>query len=643
MLERLFSPLALGPIEIPNRVVSTSHQTSLVHDHLPTDDLIAYHRARAAGGAGLIVVEATAVHPTGLLTAHTVGGYLPEIVPVWERMSAAVKEHGTRLMCQLFHGGREMIASGTRPPAVAPSSIPSARFKTEPRALTRTEIAEMLEGYRQAAAYAAEGGLDGVEVCAGFGYLPTQFLSRHANVRTDEYGGSFENRFRFLREVLEAMRDGFGPNGAVGCRLTDERTSAVGTDFDDILAAAAAVGADGLADYVSVTLGSSTTYRGSTWIVPPSPAAVNAITEFAAAVKARTAVPVIATGRVLDPADADRLIGEGVCDAVGMTRAQIADPNLARRARAGEPITRCIGCNQGCIGHYHAGVPIACTVNPWAGYERSLPLPAPAGTPGTVVVVGAGPAGCAAAASAAARGHRVVVFERAERPGGQMRLALAAPGHAEVAEGLLEILARWLADVDVRYGAEASARDVLDERPDCIVVATGADPHVPALGGKGLDVVDAWAALAGSPVGDRVVVSDWGGDWTGLDTAEMLAARGAEVRLVTSAVAFGEGIHQYQRNLYLERLDNAGVELRHHLRPVSVAPGSVTFENVFSGSTVTTEGVDTLVVTAGRTAGDALYLELEGSGVPVERAGDCLGPRSFEEAIREGTLAGLQA
>src|SRR6478672_3862588 len=377
MLDRLFSPLQLGPIEIRNRVVSTSHQTSLVHDHLPSDDLIAYHRARAAGGAGLIVVEATAVHPTGLLTAHTVGGYLPEIVPVWRRMSEAVHEHGTRLMCQLFHGGREMIASGTRPPAVAPSSIPSARFKTEPRALTRAEIAEMLEGYRRAAAYAAEGGLDGVEVCAGFGYLPTQFLSRHANVRTDEYGGTFENRFRFLREVLLAMREGFGPGGTIGCRLTDESTSAVGTDPEDVLAAAAAVGDGGLADYLSVTLGSSPTYRGSTWIVPPSPTARNAV--------------------------ADRLIAEGACDAVGMTRAQIADPNLARRAQAGEPVTRCIGCNQGCIGHYHAGVPIACTVNPWAGYERTLPPPTPAARPGTVVVVGAGPAGCAAAAAAAAR------------------------------------------------------------------------------------------------------------------------------------------------------------------------------------------------------------------------------------------------
>src|SRR5436190_14173813 len=297
MLDRLFSPLRLGPVEIPNRIVSTSHQTSLVHDHLPTDDLIAYHRARAAGGAGLIVVEATAVHPTGLLTAHTVGGYLPEIVPGWLRMSEAVKEHGTRLMCQLFHGGREMIASGTRPPAVAPSSIPSARFRTEPRALTKAEIAEMLDGYRRAAAYAAEGGLDGVEVCAGFGYLPTQFLSRHANSRRDQYGGSFENRFRFLREVLQAMRDGFGRSGAVGCRLTDESSFDVRTDREDVLRAAAAVGDDGLADYVSVTLGSSPTYRGSTWIVPPAPAARNASGEFARAVKARTPLPVIATGR----------------------------------------------------------------------------------------------------------------------------------------------------------------------------------------------------------------------------------------------------------------------------------------------------------------------------------------------------------
>ncbi|MGZ4431906.1 MAG: oxidoreductase, partial [Gaiellales bacterium] len=152
MLETLFSPVELGAVRLQNRIVSTSHQTSLVHDHLPTPDLIAYHEARARGGAGLIVVEATAIHHTGLLTAHTLGGYLPEIVPAYRRLTGQVQQHGTRLFVQLFHGGREVISAGPRPAAVAPSSVPSARFKTEPRELTRREIHEMVDGYRQAAA-----------------------------------------------------------------------------------------------------------------------------------------------------------------------------------------------------------------------------------------------------------------------------------------------------------------------------------------------------------------------------------------------------------------------------------------------------------------------------------------------------------
>jgi 2,4-dienoyl-CoA reductase-like NADH-dependent reductase (Old Yellow Enzyme family)/thioredoxin reductase len=641
MLDRLFSPLELGPVTIPNRVVSTSHQTTLVHDHLPTDDLIAYHRARAAGGAGLIVIEATAIHSTGLLTPHTVGGYLPEIVPAYRRLADAVHEHGTRLFCQLFHGGREIITSGPRPPAVSASSIPSARFMTEPRELSVAEIEEMLEGYRQAAAFARAGGLDGVEVCAGFGYLPTQFLSAHANARTDRYGGSFTNRLRFLREVLGAMREGIGPDGAVGCRLTDESGSYDGTDEADVIEAAGTVADEGLADYISVALGGSSTYRGSTWIVPPSPTRRNAIEAFARRFKPRVTVPLIAAGRVLDPAEADRMIGEGVCEAVGMTRAMIADPGLARKARAGEPVTACIGCNQGCIGHYHAGIPIACTVNPWTGFEARLPLPVPAARPETVVVVGAGPAGCAAAAAAAACGHRAIVLERAADPGGQMRFALGAPGHAEIAGGLLDVLAGWLAAADVRFGVDAGADDVLALSPDRVVVATGAEPHRPALAGAGVDVVHAWDALAGAEVGGRVLVSDWGGDWTGLDVAEALAARGARVRLMTSAVAFGTAVHQYQRNLYLARLDEAGVELIHHLRPVSLRPEAVECANVFSHRPVSIEGVDTLVVSAGRTARNDLHDALLAAGVPVERAGDTLSPRSFEEAIREGTLAGM--
>jgi NADPH-dependent 2,4-dienoyl-CoA reductase/sulfur reductase-like enzyme len=321
-----------------------------------------------------------------------------------------------------------------------------------------------------------------------------------------------------------------------------------------------------------------------------------------------------------------------------MTRALITDPSMPRRARAGESFTACIGCNQGCIGHYHAGIPIACTINPWTGHEARLARPSPAERPGTIVIVGAGPAGAAAAVCAKAEGHRVVVFERSQAPGGQMRLALEAPGHREIAGGLVRTLERWLEGCDLRLGSKADLGAVLAESPDRVIVATGAVRFEAGVGGD----VHAWDVLAGAPTGERVLIADWGGDWTGLAVAEQLAGRGCRVRLVTSAIAFGEMIHQYQRNMYLGRLDVAGVELIHHLRLISAEAGRATFRNVFSDREIALDGFDTLVVNDGRSAaGMTLFEELQDSGADVMRVGDALGPRSFEEAIREGTDAAL--
>ena len=186
--DHLFSPLALGPVELENRIVSTAHQTSLVHDHLPTDDFVAYHEARARGGAGLIVIEATAVHPSGLLTPHTLGGFLPEIVAGYRRVADAVQPHGTRLFVQLLHGGREQMGSAPRAPALAPSAVPSQRFRVEPRALTADEIEEIVAGHARAAELAAESGLDGVEISAAHRYLIEQFLDPSLNRRSDAWG-----------------------------------------------------------------------------------------------------------------------------------------------------------------------------------------------------------------------------------------------------------------------------------------------------------------------------------------------------------------------------------------------------------------------------------------------------------------------
>ena len=267
------------------------------------------------------------MHPSGLLTAHTLGGYRPEIVPAFAQLSEAVHAHGTRLFVQLFHGGREQISSAPRAPAVAPSAMPSLRFKAEPRALTVREIDELITGYATAARHARAGGLDGVEVSMAHGYLPAQFFSALSNRRSDGYGTSA--RTRFAVEVLGAIRAAIENGLAVGVRLSADELTAGGLDEKDCAQIAAELHGEGLIDFASLALGHSADPAASTWIAPPPPVARNAITEPAAAVRA--AVPgltLIATTRITDLADAEQVLAAGACDLVGMTRAQIADPEL---------------------------------------------------------------------------------------------------------------------------------------------------------------------------------------------------------------------------------------------------------------------------------------------------------------------------
>jgi 2,4-dienoyl-CoA reductase-like NADH-dependent reductase (Old Yellow Enzyme family)/thioredoxin reductase len=621
VLEHLLSPLRIGPVELRNRIVSTAHQTTLVHDHLPTDDFVAYHEARARGGIGLIVMEATAVHASGLLTPHTLGGYLPEIAAGYRRVAAAVRPHGTALFVQLFHGGREQIASAPLGPALAPSAVPSQRFRVEPRALRVGEIDEIVAGYARGAELAAAGGLDGVEVSAAHRYLIEQFYDPQVNQREDEW----RDGRRFLAAVLRAVRAA-APGLGLGVRLSADSPAA-----GPIAAHAAAEGVD----YLSVTLGDSSSYLGSVGIVPPPPVSENAVAERAQ--RFRLGPALLGNSRVVDVEAADRLVAEGILDGVGMTRALITDPHLPAKASSGavEAIVRCIGCNA-CIAHYHAGTPIVCAMNPRTGRERHLARPRRGRARRRVAVVGAGPAGLAAAAEARSAGHEVVVLERSGRIGGQLALAAAAPGNRITAERL----AANYREVEVRLATEATAETVNELEPDAVVVATGARPYEPGLPLAGLDVRQAWDVLAGPrPAGRTVVVADWGGDPAGLDVAEVLRAAGNEVTLALASVTAGESVHQYRRNLYLQRLYRGGVTLEQHLELVEAASGRVRFRNAFAPELETSFGADLLVLALGRIPEDGLAPELEAAGLHVEEAGDCLSPRSLEEAVLEGTLA----
>ncbi len=635
----LFSPVSFGPLQLRNRVLSTSHQTTLVHDHLPTDALIAYHTARAAGGVGAIVIEATAVHPTGLLTPHTLGGYLPGIARGYSRLAERLHEHDTRLLVQLFHGGREQFGAPPRPAAVAPSAVPSPRFKSEPRALSARELREIVDGFAAATRLARDGGVDGIELSFSHGYLVPQFFSPATNLRDDVYSGDLDGRLRLAREIIEAVRADAGAL-AVGARLSADELAPGTLDARACAEITRALG--GELDFVSFVLGHSASYAGSTWIAPPPPVAENAIASKLALVReAAGATAVIATTRIVDLDDAEELLASGAADAVGMTRALIADPDLLRKtiSGAGDDVLECIGCNQSCIGHYHAGVPIGCVANPRTGRESTLPRPVRRERSRGVLIAGGGRAGVAAAIEAALAGDEVVLREREAELGGQLRLAGRAPAHVEMWERWLRTARRRLERlrVIVELGRDVGVVDVDGGSWDLVVIATGARAYIPAFADSGgVSLVDGWSAIAApGAVRGPVLVADWGGEWTGLDAAEMLRAAGHEVELACAAVHPGETLHQYQRNLYLARLDHAGVRIRHH---TEIALDTGRLRHVFSGREEDLPAVATVVLAQGRAPEAGLWASLEGRPGCVA-AGDVLGPRTLEEAALEGTLA----
>ncbi len=628
MIGSLFEPLRLGPAELPTRIVSTAHQTTLVEDHLPNDDFVAYHEARARGGAGLIVIEATAPHPSGILTAHELAGYLPEMVAAYRRVGDAVHPHGTRLFVQLLHGGREQISGPPRAPALAPSAIPSQRFRVAPRALRGHEIEEIVAGFGASAALAVEGGLDGIEISAAHRYLAAQFFDPELNLRDDDWG----EPSRFLLEVIRAVRAA-APGLCLGVRLSADSVPAQGV----------APLLTGEVDYLSLALGESPSYLGSTLIVPPPPLRETLIEDHLEPF--RVGLPLIVTSRVVDPVEAARLVSSGATDAVGMTRALITDPDMPRKAREGrlDEIVRCIGC-QACIAHYHAGEAIRCAITPRTGRERSWIPTTHAARRRRLVVVGAGPAGLTAAGEGLAAGHEVIVLERGERVGGQQLLAAATPGGAPIAAGFLANHRRTIDAIDLRLGVDATVETVAALEPDGVVVATGAAPYTPAgLTLDGVEVVQAWEALADPGlVTGPTLVSDWGGDPAGLGVAETLATAGHAVTLCIGAVSIGESLHQYRRNLALQRLYRLGVVIRMHLELTGVTEGRVALRNAFAPELVTTVEADTVVLALGRVPVDDLAPALTAAGLRVEEAGDCLSPRSLEEAVLEGTGAARQ-
>ncbi|MEY2456883.1 MAG: hypothetical protein QOK06_1977 [Acidimicrobiaceae bacterium] len=655
---RLFAPLAIGPVTAPNRIVCGAHFTQFSEPAAVAGEpgrygarYARYLADRARGGAGVIIAGQAQVHATtAYQMPNNAAAWPPDAADGFRLVTDAVHEHGALAFLQLAHNGGVNDGTWSKLPVWSPSGF--AAYNEPGVALDHATIAELVAAFATSAANAAAGGFDGIEVHGAHGYLIHEFLSPKSNAREDDYGGSLENRMRFAVEVLTAVRAAVGPAVAVGLRLVgdEEQWDGSGLGAEDAGVIAARLEALGLVDFLNVSVGTS----GMGMVRPLYSRHLLGVYAAAAVKHAVRETPVFAVHRILTPEEAEGILERGEADAVTVVRALIADPEWPAKAAAGraDEIRPCTGCNQGCYGNLLAGVPVTCTTNPAVGRDGELGLGTlvAAVEPGRIVVVGGGPAGLEAAWVAAARGHEVVLLERADRLGGKVPMAAALPGRGELVG-----FVTWRIDecerrsVDVRLGVDADAAAIMALEPTAVVIATGSratrDGHskwhpFPIAGADQDWVLDHEQALGDlERCGHRVIVLDAVGHIEGLGVGELLAASGRDVT-VLCPLPTPMLLDPETMSRALPRMVRAGAQWRPNTVLAGIGDHDVTVVETLGRELETITGVDTVVIRTHGQAVDHLYHELSANGVSVHRVGDAVAARWVDRAVMDGHLVG---
>lgn len=648
----LFKPCRLGAQEAKNRIWMTAHATLLVKDHLFSDAHIAYYVERAKGGVGVITMEAMAAHPTTQPYKGKAFAFDARMVPQYKKIADAVHAHGVKILCQPWHRGRQTNSVTNGLPVWAPSAIPCAVYREMPHVMTHDDIAEIVEGYRLSARYAREGGLDGVEVHGlSHGYLLNQFLSPATNHRTDEYGGSLENRLRIIFRILDATREETGRDMIVGVRINSDDGMDGGLGPNEWAEIARRLEATGHLDYVSCSHG---TYLNRMLIYPTAPETHGFQMPATRVVKQAIGLPVVGVGRVVTPEEGERFIAEGSCDFVGLARALIADPMWGKKAREGRAntIRNCVGANW-CMESIFAHAAIACIHNPAAGNETELGEGTlkPAAKAKRVAVVGGGPAGLQAALTLKLRGHDVTLFEKEAELGGQAAWFGRTTIRKEL-RGVLDFLLGRLdeAKVTVKLNTTATPADLAAF--DVVVVATGSTPLKhgwtplkPKMwngavlpGADGANVLTLAEVLGPRPKspGKRVVIYDSLGGRQGAVVADALAEKG---HLVTFLTPLGQASPNLAASRdwgkVYGRLRRMGVRFQTDREIIAITPTSVRARDVYTNEQEDV-ACDSVVFVLGSAANDDLFHALKRRAQDVHLIGDAMAPRRVSDAIREG-------
>jgi mycofactocin system FadH/OYE family oxidoreductase 2 len=638
----LFSPLDVGPRTVRNRICCSAHADSLAQDGMPTERTVRYYELKARGGIGFLMCFGSAsVHPTS--PARDWNGvelFEDRVVPYLQKFSEAIHKHGVPCVAQITHRGRRGRSLDTWERMYAPSAIREPNHRETPHAMGPRTMNEFVQAFADAAGRLRQGGFDGCEVMASHGHLIDQFWTPNANQRADEYGGDLANRMRFAVAVLDAVRERVGRDFIIGIRMTGDDFVEGGLDNGVCQEIAGRLDELGLLDYFNIIGGSAETYPGEAAAVPDMSFPLGVYAPLAAAIRSVVRVPVIATGRINDPAVAERMLRDGQADLCIMNRALIADPDFPTKAKEGrlDDIRQCMGYNQGCIDRIYTGRGVTCVQNAVIGREAAWSELPRSAVPRKVVIVGGGPAGLECARVARLRGHRVVLFEKGEELGGQTLIARRAPARQDF-DGACRYAAlqcRKLG-VQIRLGVAADASTVLAESPDVVVLATGACPFKPAVPGIDEYGYDAWQVLQGTEVpGVSVLVIDEEYGFQGPSVAEYLLDRAKEVHIVTSERSIGSFLGATTGPPVFQRLFTKGIQLHCNLRVVQLESHRAIVQNVWSDRQEMLGPYDSFVYVYGGEAVCGLEKELEGRVARVELIGDCFAPRSLQHAILEG-------
>jgi 2,4-dienoyl-CoA reductase-like NADH-dependent reductase (Old Yellow Enzyme family)/thioredoxin reductase len=639
--DHIFTPIKIGSMIVPNRAVMPAMGSAYaMPDNKAGEQLVAYLERRAQGGTGLITAEICAVDHRGKALPNQLGGWSDDFIPSLKRIPEAIHRHGSKAAIQLHHAGRETLSdiiNGAMPEA--PSAISSVIYRQQPcEAMSLERITEIIQAYANAASRVQAAGFDAVEIHAAHGYLISQFLSPFTNYRDDEYGGDDNRRSRFLLEVIATVRKLTGPDFPIIVRVSADEIIDEGFHLDFMRALAPKMAASG-ANAINVSVGAYSTPGFLNVASMDTEAGFNLFR--ARAIKEVVKIPVIGVGRIFDPALADEAIARGDADLIAFGRALLADPDFVKKAREGRAsnIRPCIACNQGCIERLLLDMDsMTCSFNPECGQEFLAAPEAPEKSK-RVWVIGAGPAGLEAALAAAGRGHQVEIFEQSPAPGGQLLPASVPPNK----EGLKSWLA-WVqgslaeANVSIQLERMITREDLEAARPDSVILATGADPYVPAV--PGLDnpsVVDARALLMGKvkPVSPAVIL---GGGHVGMETADFLISRGINVIILEQRKRQPVTSYTVRGYWLYKRLRRSGSRLITGAKVTEVSNGEVRY--IQDGQELSLPA--SLIVTAlGARPNNGLKTVLEDLGIPCILAGDVKQTRRFLEAIHEGYKAGM--